>query len=87
MEPQHVAVVDGVRDGVGVQALLEDVLGRLEGADGAVDLRVAGVLLEDGRAGEAEQLRLGEERLDGLVVVAKLRAVALVEDDDQALVA
>ena len=79
--------VDGVRDGVGVQLLLEDVAGGLVGADGAVDLGVAGVLLEDGRAGEAEQLRLGKERLDGLVVVAELGAVALVEDDDQALVA
>ena len=30
---------------------------------------------------------LGEELLDGLVVVAELRAVALVEDEDHALVA
>ena len=50
-------------------------------------LLVAGVLLEDGRAGEAEELGVGEELLDGLVVVAELRAVALVEDEDHALVA
>ena len=48
---------------------------------------IAGVLLEDGRAGEAEELGVGEELLDGLVVVAELRAVALVEDEDHALVA
>ena len=53
----------------------------------AFDLLVAGVLLEDGRAGEAEELGVGEELLDGLVVVAELRAVALVEDEDDALVA
>jgi hypothetical protein len=87
VEAQDVAIVDGVGDGVGVQLLLEDVLGGGVGADGAVHLDVAGVLLEDGRAGKAEQLRPGEERLDGLVVVAELGAVAFVEDDHQALVA
>ena len=53
----------------------------------AGDLLDGGVLLEDGRAGEAEELGLGEELLDGLVVVAELRAVALVEDEDHPLVA
>jgi hypothetical protein len=46
----------------------------------------AGVGLEDGRAGEAEELGLGEELFDGLVVLAKLRAVAFVEDEDDAFV-
>ena len=46
-----------------------------------------GVLLEDRRAGEAEELGVGEELLDGLVVLAELRAVALVEDEDHPLVA
>ena len=59
----------------------------LQRLDVALDLLVAGVLLEDGRAGEAEELGVGEELLDGLVVVAELRAVALVEDEDHALVA
>ena len=49
-------------------------------------LPVAGILLEDRRAGEAEELGLREELLDGLVVVAELRAVAFVEDEDDALV-
>ena len=53
----------------------------------AVDLLDGGVVLEDRRAGEAEELGVGEELLDGLVVVAELRAVALVEDEDHALVA
>ena len=55
--------------------------------DVALDLLERGVLLEDRRAGEAEELGLGEELLDGLVVLAELRAVALVEDEDHALVA
>src|SRR5690606_32759298 len=43
------------------------------------------VLLEDGRAGKAEQLGVGEELLDRPVVLTELRAVALVEDEDEAL--
>src|SRR5690606_2609164 len=46
-----------------------------------------GVFLENGRAGEAEELGVREEPLDGLVALAELGAVALVEDDDDALVA
>ena len=56
-------------------------------ADVALDLLVGGVLLKDRRAGEAEELGVGEELFDGLVVLAELRAVALVEDEDHALVA
>jgi hypothetical protein len=87
MEAQDVAVFDGVGDGVGVQLLLEDVGRSLVGRLLAFDLLIAGVLLEDRRAGKAEQLGVGEEFLDGLVVVAELRAVAFVEDEDHALVA
>jgi hypothetical protein len=87
MEAQDVAVFDGVGDGVGVQLLLEDVGGGFVAGLLAFDLLIAGVLLEDGRAGEAEQLGVGEEFLDGLVVLAELRAVAFVEDEDHALMA
>ena len=87
VEAQDVSVLDGVGDGVGVQLLLEEVLRGLQRLNVAFDPLVAGVFLEDRRAGEAEELGLGEELLDGLVVVAELRAVALVEDEDHALVA
>ena len=87
VKAQDVAVLDGVGDGVFVQRLLEEVLRGLEGLHVALDALVAGVFLEDRRAGEAEELGLGEELLDGLVVVAELRAVAFVEDEDDALVA
>lgn len=53
----------------------------------AFDLLVGGVGLEDRCAGETEELRVGEEVLDGPVVVAELRAVAFVEDEHHALVA
>ncbi len=86
VEAQDVAVLDGVGDGVGVQLLLEQVRRGAHGGLGVLDLLQAGIGLEDGRAGEAEELRPGEERFDGLVVVAKLRAVAFVEDEDDALV-
>ena len=92
MKAQDVAVFDGVGDGVGVEPLLEQVLGgdqrlfRVVGASLRFDSGDGGVVLEDGRAGEAEELGLGEEGFDGLVVVAKLRTVAFVKDEDDAFV-
>jgi hypothetical protein len=86
VEAQDVAVLDGVGDGVGVELLLEEVRRGAHGGLGVLDLLQGGIGLEDGRAGEAEELGLGEERFDGLVVLAKLRAVAFVEDEDDAFV-
>ena len=87
MKAQHVAVVDGVGDGVGVQLFFKDVLGGSVGTDRAVDLLVSGVVIKNGCAGKAKELRFWEEFFDGLVVFAELRAVAFVEDKDDALVA
>ena len=56
VEAQDVAVFDGVGDGVGVELLLEDVVGGLERGLLAFDLLIGGILLEDRRAGEAEKL-------------------------------
>ncbi|SMH65925.1 protein of unknown function [Acidithiobacillus ferrivorans] len=86
VEAQHIAVFDGVGNGVGVELFLEQVLRGAHRRGGVFDLLLRGVGLEDGRAGEAEKLGAGEERLDGLVVLAKLRAVAFVENEDDALV-
>jgi hypothetical protein len=86
VEAEDVPVLDGVGDGVGVELLLEEVLGGRR-RPAPLDLLIGGVFLEDGRAGEAEELGLGEELLDGLVVLAELGAVAFVEDEDDALVA
>ena len=87
MEAEDVLVLDGMGDGVFVQLALKGVGGGAEGGLVVFDLNAGGVFLEDGRAGEAEELGAGEEVLDGLVVVAELGAVALVEDEDEALVA
>jgi len=87
VEAQDVRVLDGVGDGVSVELLLEEVHGSPHGGLFVFDPLCGGVLLEDGRAGEAEELGLGEELFDGLVVLAELRAVALVEDEDDAFVA
>ncbi len=86
VEAQDVTVLDGVGDGVGVQLLLEQVCRGAHGSGGVLDLLLRGIGLKDGCAGEAEELGLGEERFDHLVVLAELRAVALVEDEDDALV-
>ncbi|OPZ61164.1 MAG: hypothetical protein BWY88_00346 [Synergistetes bacterium ADurb.Bin520] len=74
-------------DGVGVELLLEELLGGLHGGLLVLHLHAGGVFLEDGRAGEAEELGLGEELLDGAVILAELGPVAFVEDENDALVA
>jgi hypothetical protein len=78
LEAKDLSVLNDMGDGVGVQPLLEEV----RGAQG--DLRIRDFLggdicLEDGCAGEAEKLGLGEKLFDGLVVLLKLVVVALVE--------
>ena len=70
-----------------MELLLEEVLGGSKGGDVSLDLPDCRVVLEDRSAGEAEELGVREELLDGLVVLAELRAVALVEDEDHPLVA
>ena len=72
VKAQDVAILDGVGDGVLMQATLEEVVGRAVTGLLTFDLLVAGVLLEDGCAGKAKKLGVGEELLDGFVVVAKL---------------
>src|SRR5690625_6172754 len=86
MSAQHLAVINRVGNGVGVPSLFEDVLGGAVAAYGAVKLLVAGVVVKDGRAGKAEQLGFGEKGFDGLMVIAKLGAVAFVEDDHDAFI-
>ena len=78
VEFQHVLVVDGVNDGVGVQAVAEDFDGGGAGA-------ACGVLFEDGGASEPEHAVLLEVLLDGGVHAAELGAVTFVEDDGYAL--
>src|SRR6218665_3850297 len=78
---------DGVGDGVCVQFPVKDVFRGFVRCLLAFNLLVNGVVAEDGRAGKAEQLGLGEKFLDGLMVLAELRAVAFVEDEYDTLVA
>ena len=86
VEAEDVPILDRVGDGVGVEIFLEEVLGGSKGGDVSLDLLDVRVVLEDRGAGEAEELGVREELLDGLVVLAELRAVALVEDEDHPLV-
>ena len=61
---QDVAVLNGVGDRVGVQLLLEEVRRGAHRGLGVLDFLQGGIGLEDGRAGEAEELGLGEKLFD-----------------------
>ena len=86
METEDVPILDRVGDGVSVELFLEEVLGGSKGGDVSLDLPDGRVVLKDRGASEAEELGVLEELLDGPVVLAELRAVALVEDEDHPLV-
>ena len=81
-EGQHILVTDSVNDGVGVKLVAE----RLRCCAKRGILAHAGIDREDGRAGKAEQMIPLEVLGDGLVHVAELTAMALIEDDDEPLV-
>ena len=78
---QDISVVDRVHDRVGVELIAKRLL---RGAKIRI-LAGPGVDGEDRRAGEAEQVIVLKGSCDRLVHVAKLAAVALVEDDDKML--
>ena len=59
-------------DGVGVQLLLEEIRRGAHRSLGVLNLLQGGIGLEDGRAGEAEELGLGEKLFDCFVVLAEL---------------
>jgi len=78
MRKGNVLIGDGIHDRVSVQLLAEGLLDGLE-------LRVAAaarVDCEDRHASEPEEVETLEGLRDRRVHVAKLRAVALIEDDD-----
>lgn len=75
-EGQHIVVVDGVHDGVGVELFPEQLGGggvRHFSRGGSVDR-------EDGGTGKPEQMVFLEMLDDGRVHIAKLAAVAFVKD-------
>ena len=76
IEAEHVSIAYAVRDAVAVQTVAED-----HGRGGALLL----VLLLYGRAGEAEVQGVGKASADVLQHGAEGRAVALVQDENDAL--
>ena len=88
LELEHVAVVDGMDDGVAVQRSGEaTALIGVASEEVGCGLELAAlaphrVHAEDGGACEAEEVVALEGALQGTHHVAKLRAVALINDDD-----
>ncbi len=75
-EGQHVFIVDGVHDGVGMELVPEGLLG---GECGHIAHR-AGIRRKDRGAGEAEDVVFFEAPHNGIAHVAELAAVAFIED-------
>jgi hypothetical protein len=82
VEAEDIPIFDRVSDSVGVELFLKEVLGGSKRGDVSLDLLDGRVVLKDRGAREAEELGVREKFLDGLVVVAELRPVALVEDEN-----
>ena len=87
VEAEDVPILDRVGDGIGVELILEEVIGGSKGGDISLDLPDSRVILKDRGTSEAKELGLREELLDGPVVLAELRPMAFIEDEDHSLVA
>ena len=80
-ERQHILVVDGIHDGVGVQLVAE----RLRCGEIARVGRASCVDCKNRRSCKSEQVVLFEIVNNGLVHITELAAVALVKDDHNVL--
>ena len=69
-----------------MKLFLEEIPGSSKSGNISLDLRDGRIVLEDWGAGKAEKLGVRKELLDGLVVLAELGAMTLVEDEDHPLV-
>ena len=80
-ERQHILVIDGIHDGVGVQLIAERLrCGEIAWIGGA-----SCVDCKNRRSSKAEQVVLFEIVNNGLVHITELAAVALVKDDHNTL--
>src|SRR5690606_37655802 len=81
-----VPVLDRMGDRIGVQLMRKQIFSDSQRLFGPINLLFGGVIHKNRRTGKAEQLGVGEELLDGLVILTELGAVAFIENEDQALV-
>src|SRR5690554_7179772 len=87
MELEHVAVLYGMRNGIGVQLLFKNALRGFVSFVLVFTDFLGRVLVKDWGSCKAEKLGIGKKLFDGFVVLTKLRAVAFVKDEYHALVA
>ena len=81
-EGQHVFVVDGVHNGIGVELIAKSLLCRAE----CGILAHACIDCKDGRTGKAEQMVLLKVFGDGLMHIPELTPVALIKNDNNSLI-
>ena len=80
-EGQHVFIVDGVHDGIGMELIPEHLGSRHE----LGPLAANGIGSKDGCAGKAKDMIPLEVGNDGMVHLTELPSMALVEDEDDVL--
>ena len=81
METQHVFIINGVSDSIGMQFFLKHIFCGLILGLLTSYLCIGCILLKDGRSRKTKQLRVWEKLFNGLVVLTKLRTMALVKDE------
>ena len=85
MKLQYIFVVDGMGNGIGMQAFLKNIFRGFVDAFFTINLYIVGIFFKNRRTGKAKELCIGEEIFDGFMVIAKLAAVAFVENKHQPL--
>src|SRR5690606_31117302 len=87
MELEHVAVLYGMRNGIGVQLLFKNGFRGFVGFVLVFTDFLGRVLVKDWRSCKAEKLGIRKKLFDGFVILPKLRTVALIKNEYHALVA
>ena len=87
VKAKDIPVLNRVGDSVSVEFFLKQVLGGSQGSRFPFDLSGGRIVFEDRCASKSKKLRLWEELLYGFVILAKLRAVAFIKNEDHSFVA
>src|SRR5690625_1614499 len=86
MELEHIAVLYGMRNCIGMQLLFKNGFRGVVGVVLVFTDSLRRVFIKNGRSRKCEKLGIRKECFDGFVILPKLRTVAFVKDEYHALV-